>query len=91
MSDDRGARTEQKTASVARASGMVVIGDLHDLHFLKRTCANAETVFLLTPESPTSRDGNGETKTLLANHRSALEGSSVRKIVDVPVPRDRWV
>jgi uncharacterized protein YbjT (DUF2867 family) len=57
------------------------IADLSDGPALKEIFRDGRTVFLLTPENPSSGDVIGDTRKILANYHDAIHDSGIRKIV----------
>lgn len=57
------------------------IADLSDGPALKEIFREGQTVFLLTPENPSSGDVIGDTRKILANYHDAIRDSGIRKIV----------
>ncbi|HPD75610.1 MAG TPA: NAD(P)H-binding protein [Methanoregulaceae archaeon] len=57
------------------------VADLSDGPALKEIFREGRTVFLLTPENPSSGDVIGGTKKILANYHDAIRDSGIRKIV----------
>jgi uncharacterized protein YbjT (DUF2867 family) len=57
------------------------VADLSDGPALNEIFRDGLTVFLLTPENPSSGDIIGDTRKILANYHDAIRDSGIRKIV----------
>ena len=57
------------------------VADLSDGPALREIFREGQTVFLLTPENPSSGDIIGDTRKILANYHDAIQDSGIRKIV----------
>jgi uncharacterized protein YbjT (DUF2867 family) len=74
-------RNPQKISGTDPAGLLPAIADLFDVKALKKAFAGGDTVFLLTPENPTSSDIIGDTEQILKNYREAVQYAGVKKIV----------
>lgn len=74
-------RNTEKEEKLKEKGAEVSIADYFDAEALKLALKDGDTVFVLTPESPTSNDIIGDTKRLLENYRSAIEASHIKKVV----------
>ena len=70
-----------KESAVPCAGVATRVADLLDGAALKEVFREGRTVFLLTPENPSSGDVIGDTKKILANYHEAIRDSGIRKIV----------
>lgn len=69
-------------AEAFRGKGIDVdIADFFDTTALKAAFEGGETVFLITPENPASRDVLDDTRQIIQNYKEAITASGIRKIV----------
>jgi uncharacterized protein YbjT (DUF2867 family) len=74
-------RNPEKAKELERKGIQVRIADVFDGSALQGAIKEGNTLFVLTPETTSSTDVIGETKTLLTNYRNAINGSSIKKVV----------
>lgn len=74
-------RDKKKAGKFKEKTAEVSIANYFDAEALKPALKDGDTIFVLTPESPTSEDIMGDTRKLLENYRSAIESSKVKKVV----------
>lgn len=78
----RGVIRDPEKANDLENKGIEVrIADYFDLEALKKAVKDGELIFVLTPETASSEDVLGDTRTLLNNYRRAIESSEIRKII----------
>ncbi len=74
--------SEDKADDLKKKGAQVAIADAFDAAALKSAFADAETVFVLTPETGKSNDVIGDTEKILANYRAAVAANpSVKYVV----------
>lgn len=59
----------------------VKIADIFNLQQLTKTLEGGTTVFLLTPEDPSSKDILGDTRQIIDNYKQAIRISGIKKLV----------
>lgn len=74
-------RNPDKAEKLREKGAAVSIADYFDLQALASALKEGETVFVLTPESPASKNVIGDTKNLVENYRSAIQSSQIKKVI----------
>ena len=74
-------RNPQKADNLKSKGIEVEIADFFDLEALKKAFKGGDTVFLLTPENPSSKDILADTESILRNYREAIRFSGIKKVI----------
>jgi uncharacterized protein YbjT (DUF2867 family) len=74
-------RNPEKADELKRNGVPIVQADLFDTPALQKAFEHADTVFLLTPEDPASKDVLADAKTIVENYREAIHACGVKKLV----------
>lgn len=74
-------RDSQKAANLKSKGVDVEVADFFDLEALKKAFSGGDTVFLLTPENPKSKDILADTAIILKNYREAIRFSGIKKAI----------
>jgi uncharacterized protein YbjT (DUF2867 family) len=70
-----------KAAELQTKGALVTVADAFDLQSLQSAFKDGGAVFVLTPETGSSHDVIGDTQTILANYKAAIEPAQIEKIV----------
>jgi uncharacterized protein YbjT (DUF2867 family) len=74
-------RNKKKADKLKKAGAAVALADIHDEPALTKSFKDATAVLVLTPESGKEKDMMADARSILENYRSAVEKSSVKKII----------
>src|SRR5690554_3083389 len=74
-------RDAGKAESIEKKGVEVAIADFFDLKALKEAFRGGDQIFVLTPESGTSNNILGDTKTILENFRKAIHRSGIKSLI----------
>lgn len=74
-------RSPQKADKLKSKGIAVEIADFFDLEALKKAFKGGDTIFLLTPENPSSEDILADTESILKNYREAIRFSGIKKVI----------
>lgn len=74
-------RNEFKAQKLKNKGAEVKIADYFDVEALKEAFQGGDSVFLLTPENPESRDFLSDIQRIILNYREAILSSRITKVV----------
>lgn len=74
-------RNEFKAQKLKNKGAEVKIADYFDVEALKEAFQGGDSVFLLTPENPESRDFLSDIQRIILNYREAILSSGITKVV----------
>lgn len=74
-------RNAGKAEKLKKRGAKTAIADFFNQDALSKAFDGGDTVFLLTPENPASKDILGDTKQILSNYRQAIRKAGISRII----------